>query len=199
MVKLSDLLVYKSLHGQGTDRRDVIRSQVWIFMTSSITNGIVTLTIDGVTTFLQLLDIQNERKIMYFSLNKSCGKFWHSVQDGGIVIDYEGFVHILNLFVFENRNRFALAVICCLMYHCLSVSHKWINYSHFALMIIHFNDWPPASDILSNKSLIARIYFLNKNNNKVLYTQKNNWRILKFFYHYNIWEYNFQPNYFCHW
>ena len=31
------------------------------------------------------------------------------------------------------------------------------------------------------------------------YTQKNNWRILKFFWLYNIWEYNFQTNYFCHW
>ena len=28
MVKLSDLLVDKSLHGQGMDRRDVIRSPV---------------------------------------------------------------------------------------------------------------------------------------------------------------------------
>ena len=33
----------------------------------------------------------------------------------------------------------------------------------------------------------------------LIYTQKNNWRILKFFWHYNIWEYNFQTNYFCHW
>ena len=27
----------------------------------------------------------------------------------------------------------------------------------------------------------------------------NNWRILKFFWHYNIGEYNFQTYYFCHW
>ena len=39
------------------------------------TNGIVTLTIDGVTSFLQLLDVQNIRKNMRFSLNKNCGKF----------------------------------------------------------------------------------------------------------------------------
>ena len=32
-----------------------------------------------------------------------------------------------------------------------------------------------------------------------IYTQKNIWRILKFFWLYNIWEYNFQTNYFCHW
>ena len=63
MVKLSDLLVDKSLHVQGTDRRDVIRSPVWIFMTSSFTYGIIKLTIDGVTSFLQLLDVQNVRKI----------------------------------------------------------------------------------------------------------------------------------------
>ena len=85
MVKLSDLLVDKSLHGLGTDRCDVIR-----LMTSSI-------TIDGVTSNLQLWDVQNERKNTSFSLNKSCGKFWQSIQDGGTVIDYEGFVHIFNL------------------------------------------------------------------------------------------------------
>ena len=99
MVKLSDLLVDKSLHGQGPARRDISRSPVWIFMTSSITYGIVTLTIDGVTLFLQLLNVQNVRKNTHFSLNKSWGKFWQSVQDGGIVIDYEGFVHIFNLIV----------------------------------------------------------------------------------------------------
>ena len=75
MVKLSDLLVDKSLHGQGTDRRDVIQLPVLLFMTSSITYGIVTLTIDGVTSFLQLLAVQNVHKNMHFSLKKSCGKF----------------------------------------------------------------------------------------------------------------------------
>ena len=68
-------------------------------MTSPITYGIVTLTIGGVTLYLHLLDAQNVRKNTRFSLNKSCGKFRQSVQDGGIVIDYEGFVHIFNLFV----------------------------------------------------------------------------------------------------
>ena len=62
-------------------------------MTSFIIYGIETLTIDGVTTFLQLLDVQNVRKHARFSLKKSCGKFLHSVQDGGIVIDYERIVH----------------------------------------------------------------------------------------------------------
>ena len=84
---------------------------------------------------LQLLDVENLRKNTRFSLNKSCGKFRQSVQDGGIVIDYEGFVHIFNLFVCFNRNKFALAVIFCLIYHCLSVCRKWINHSRFALMI----------------------------------------------------------------
>ena len=49
----------------------------------------VTLTIDSVTSFLKLLEIQNVSKNTCFSLNKSCG----------IVIDFEGFVHIFNLFV----------------------------------------------------------------------------------------------------
>ena len=60
---------------------------------------IVTLTIGGVTSFLQLLDVQNVRKNRLSSLNKRCGKFWQSVQDSVIVIDYEGFDHIFNLFV----------------------------------------------------------------------------------------------------
>ena len=68
-------------------------------MTSSISYDIVTLTIDGVMSFLQLLDVQNIRKNTRFSLNKNCGKFCQSVQDGGLVIDYERFVHIFNLFV----------------------------------------------------------------------------------------------------
>ena len=46
-----------------------------IFMTLSITYGIVTLTIDGITSFLQLLDVQNVSKNKRFSLNKGCGKF----------------------------------------------------------------------------------------------------------------------------
>ena len=64
MDKLSDLLVDKSLHGLGTDRYDVIYHK-----------HIVALTIDGVTSFLQLLDVQKIRKNMRFSLNKGCGKF----------------------------------------------------------------------------------------------------------------------------
>ena len=32
-----------------------------------------------------------------------------------------------------------------------------------------------------------------------IYTQKNNWRILKFFWLYNIWEINFQTVNFCNW
>ena len=31
--------------------------------------------VDGVTSFLQLLDFQNVCKNTHFSLNKSCGKF----------------------------------------------------------------------------------------------------------------------------
>ena len=45
------------------------------------------MTIDGVTSFLQLLDIQNVHKNMCFSLGKSCGKFCQSAEDGEIVID----------------------------------------------------------------------------------------------------------------
>ena len=68
-------------------------------MTSSIKYGIVTLTIDGVTSFLQLLDVHYVRKSTRFNLNKNIGIFWQSVQDGVIGIVYAGFVHIFNLFV----------------------------------------------------------------------------------------------------
>ena len=60
---------------------------------SSIAYSLVTLTIDDITSFLQLMDIQN------ISKTKVTGNSKYSVQDGGIVIDPEGFVHILNLFV----------------------------------------------------------------------------------------------------
>ena len=71
MVKLSDLLLDKSLHGQCTGRRHSVGSLN--FMTSLNMYGIVTLTIDGVTSFSQLLEVKIVRKNMRFSLNKSCG------------------------------------------------------------------------------------------------------------------------------
>ena len=90
MVKFSDLLVDKSLH-----------ILVWrhlvanlIITTSSITYSLVMFTTDGVMLFLQLMDVQNICLYMRFSPNKIYGKFRRSVQDGGIVIDSEVFVHI---------------------------------------------------------------------------------------------------------
>ena len=62
MDKFSDLLVDKSLHG--------LRDAIW----PSITYSLVELAIDGVTSFLQLMVVQNVRKNTRFSLNKSCGK-----------------------------------------------------------------------------------------------------------------------------
>ena len=89
MVKLSDLLVDESLHGLGTDQSDINQSPVW-FLDVIYHNRRPNLVFT--TTWRS-----NVRKNMYFSLNKSFRKFWQSVQDGGIVIDYEGFVHILIL------------------------------------------------------------------------------------------------------
>ena len=67
-------------------------------MTSSIAYSIATLTIDGIRSFLQLLDVQNVHKKTSFSLNN----IWvgNSVQDGRFAIDYEGLIHIFNLFMF---------------------------------------------------------------------------------------------------
>ena len=53
-------------------------------------------------------------------------------------------------------------MICCPIYHWLSVSRKCIYHSRFALVIYPLHDWPPTSDILGNKSLLARIYFLHR-------------------------------------
>ena len=53
--------------------------------------------------FLQLLDVQDVRKIMHFSPNKRYGKLLRSVQDGGIVIDSEGFIYIFNFCVLESK------------------------------------------------------------------------------------------------
>ena len=55
-----------------------------IFMSSSIMYSLLTLTTDGVTSFLQLMEIQNVCENTHFSL-----------QDGGI----EGFVHIFLYFL----------------------------------------------------------------------------------------------------
>ena len=70
MVKFSDLLVDKSLHGLAG--RHLVAS--FIFMTSSITYSLVTLTIDGITLFLQLMDVQKVCKYIDFSPIKSYGK-----------------------------------------------------------------------------------------------------------------------------
>ena len=67
-------------------------------MTSSIIYSLLTLTIDGATSFLQLLDVRNVRKNTRFCTNKSYKKFKHSVQNGRIVIDSDGFDNISNLF-----------------------------------------------------------------------------------------------------
>ena len=68
-------------------------------MKSYITNSLVSLIVDGVTSFLQLMDVQNVCKHTHFSPNKSYRKFDCFVQDGGIVIYSEGFVHIFNFSV----------------------------------------------------------------------------------------------------
>ena len=54
--KFSDLLVDKSLHGLAMRRHSMASL---IFMTSSITYHLVTLTIDRVTSFLQLRAISH--------------------------------------------------------------------------------------------------------------------------------------------
>ena len=44
------------------------------------------------------------------------------------------FIFLIFFIVLES-NKFALAVIYWLIYRCLSVGRKWINHSHFALVI----------------------------------------------------------------
>ena len=71
MVKFSDLFVDKSLHRLA--RRHLVASL--IFMKSSITYCLVTLTKDGVTSFLKLMGIQNASKNTRVSPKKSYAKF----------------------------------------------------------------------------------------------------------------------------
>ena len=68
-------------------------------MTSLITYGHATLTIDGVTSFLQQTGVKNVSENTRFSPKKIYGKFQHSVQDGAFVKESEGFVHIFDIFV----------------------------------------------------------------------------------------------------
>ena len=58
------------------------------------------------------------------------------------------------------RNRFALTVICCWIYHCLEVSRKkWIKSRARSASNLSTYEWPTDSDILCNKLLKAQIYF----------------------------------------
>ena len=63
-------------------------------MASSITYGIVTLTIDGVTSFLQLLDVQNVRKIRVSVQTKVAG-----ISNRLFKMAESLFVHFFNRFV----------------------------------------------------------------------------------------------------
>ena len=69
-------------------------------MTLFITYSLVPLALDGVTSFLQLLVVQNVRKNMHFGPTKVAGNP-STVQDGRIVINSEGFIHIFDLFEFR--------------------------------------------------------------------------------------------------
>ena len=53
----------------------------------------------------------------------------------GILAKSEAIFHFFRSFRVLESNIFMLAVICCLIYHCLSVSRKWINHSRFTLVI----------------------------------------------------------------
>ena len=71
--------------------------------------SLATITIDGIKSLLQLhvMDVQNTCRNTYLSPNKSYGKSY-------------------DLFVIESGEfvKFALAVICCLIYHRKSVGRN---------------------------------------------------------------------------
>ena len=68
---------------------------------------------------------------------------------------------------------------------------SWIN---FVLFWVEHGKSFRTSGLLDNIEKFQETFKLSFE-----YTQKNNWRILKFFWLYNIWEYKFQINYFFHW
>ena len=59
------------------------------------------------------------------------------IPPGGVkpYISIAYFVHISYLLCVRTEINSHWQVICCFIYHCLSVSRTWINPSRFALMI----------------------------------------------------------------
>ena len=96
MVKFNDSMIYWLIN-HCTDWRHWVASL--IFISSLIMYNLVTLTIDGVTSFLQLIDVQKVKYV--FQSKKELQDFQRSIKDSGIIIDSEEFVHIFNLFMFK--------------------------------------------------------------------------------------------------
>ena len=77
------------------------------------------------------------------------------------------FIQIKKKKIDSLRNRFALTVICCIMYLCLEVSReKWIKSRARSASDLSTYDWLTDSDVLCIKSLKARLYFDSSNTQK---------------------------------
>ena len=70
--------------------------------------------------------------------------------------DKKEFYHRMSLLFIglRFRNRVSLTVICCPIYHWLSVSRE-VDISQSASDILFIDDWPTTSDILGNISLVG--------------------------------------------
>ena len=91
---------------------------------------------------------------------------------GGKLETFEGHTCLLVVSLVLDQNRVLLsarAVICCPIYHWLSVSRQWIYHSRLALVIYPLHDWPPASDILVSMTL--HVFLKNKEINNAVELQ----------------------------
>ena len=76
-----------------------VRDAILIFRDVNYPISLQTSTLDGVTSFLLLRNVQNKCKIARYSLNKPSGKLKRSVQDGEILAKFEGIFHFFDHFV----------------------------------------------------------------------------------------------------
>ena len=70
------------------------------------------LTVDGKTSFLQLMDVQNVHKMIKLNVSVQTRVTGNALfKMVGIILNTEGFVHTFNLFVCSNRNKFTLVTM----------------------------------------------------------------------------------------
>ena len=137
----------------------------------------VSLTLDGVASFLCVINVRNTCKRLRYSqtFGAISSVQWRKV---GRIRRIRLLFHRLLCVRIEIDQL--QCVNCWVIIHCLSVSCKQINHSRFALVI-----WSPLqltsnSELLLNNSLLQLIYFLS---NEVILLMKIGYLKKKMIYH----------------